>query len=79
MIEEHLSDLVNSPSHYNHGNIETIDFIKESLSKEEYIGYLRGNIIKYQSRANYKNNKKEDLEKANWYSNKLMEVLKDEK
>lgn len=73
------NDNVNSPNHYKHGNIETIDFIKESLSKEEYIGYLRGNIIKYQSRANYKNNKKEDLQKANWYSNKLMEVLKDEK
>lgn len=72
-------DNVNHPSHYNHGGIETYDVIKGWLSKEELIGYLRGNIIKYQSRANYKNNKEEDLKKAEWYTNKLKEVLEGDK
>lgn len=70
-------DVVNNPSHYK-GNkgIETIDFIENVLTREEFIGYLRGNVIKYQSRANLKSRKEEDLKKAQWYSNKLVEVLK---
>ena len=61
------NDIVNNPRHYK-GNkgIETIDFIENVLTREEFIGYLRGNVIKYQSRAK-------------WYSDKLVEVLKDEK
>lgn len=71
-------DVVNNPSHYK-GNkgIETIDFIENVLTREEFIGYLRGNVIKYQSRANLKGRKEEDLKKAQWYSNKLVEVLND--
>lgn len=74
-----VEDVVNNPSHYK-GNkgIETIDFIENVLTREEFIGYLRGNVIKYQSRANLKGRKEEDLKKAQWYSNKLVEVLKDE-
>lgn len=73
-------DVVNNPSHYK-GNkgIETIDFIENVLTREEFIGYLRGNVIKYQSRANLKGRKEEDLKKAKWYSDKLVEVLKDGK
>ena len=54
------------------------DFIENVLTREEFIGYLRGNIIKYQSRANLKGRKEEDLKKAKWYSDKLVEVLKNE-
>lgn len=75
---EEKEDVVNNPNHYK-GNkgIETIDFIENVLTREEFIGYLRGNVIKYQSRANLKGRKEEDLKKAKWYSNKLVEVLKD--
>lgn len=73
-------DIVNNPTHYK-GNkgIETIDFIENVLTREEFIGYLRGNVIKYQSRANLKGRKEEDLKKAKWYSDKLVEVLKNGK
>ena len=59
-------DNVNSPSHYKQGSIEFIDYIKDSLTKEEYIGYLRGNIAKYLHRWRYKNGL-EDLKKAQVY------------
>ena len=73
-------DVVNNPSHYKvNKGIETIDFIENVLTREEFIGYLRGNIIKYQSRANLKGRKEEDLKKAKWYSDKLVEVLKNGK
>lgn len=79
IIENKEIDVVNNPSHYK-GNkgIETIDFIENVLTKEEFIGYLRGNVIKYQSRANLKGRKEEDLRKAQWYSNKLVKVLENE-
>lgn len=65
-------DLVNSPNHYTSGGIETIKFIKAKLTKEEFIGYMKGNIIKYISRASLKNGN-EDYAKASVYMNWLVE------
>ena len=67
------NDMVNKPSHYNKGDIECIDGIKAMLSEEEYIGYLRGNSLKYRWRYPYKNGV-EDLKKADWYEKKLLEI-----
>jgi hypothetical protein len=66
-------DNVDHPMHYGQGEIECIDYIEDFLSKEEFIGYLRGNIAKYMHRWRYKNGV-EDLKKANWYLAKLIEV-----
>tara|TARA_R100000664_G_scaffold31771_1_gene45759 strand:+ start:427 stop:645 length:219 start_codon:yes stop_codon:yes gene_type:complete len=66
--------MVNSPPHYNSGNIECIDAIQESMSSEAFKGYLKGNIQKYIWR--YENKKGvEDLKKAQWYLNKLIKTL----
>ena len=43
-VKTHEYDVVNKPKHYGSGDIECIDYIEDFLSKEEYIGYLRGNI-----------------------------------
>tara|TARA_Y100000031_G_C8027758_1_gene295686 strand:+ start:33 stop:341 length:309 start_codon:yes stop_codon:yes gene_type:complete len=72
--EKQTKDLVNNPPHYNKGNIECIDAIEAMLTHEEYVGYLRGNSLKYRWRFRYKNGI-QDLEKAKWYENRLMEVL----
>ena len=72
--EKQTKDLVNNPPHYNKGNIECIDAIEAMLTHEEYVGYLRGNSLKYRWRFRYKNGI-QDLEKAEWYENRLMEVL----
>lgn len=70
-----IADNVNSPSHYNTGgSIECIDYIKDFLSGEEYIGYLRGNIAKYLHRWRYKNGL-EDLKKAKVYLGWLIEAV----
>lgn len=71
-----MSDQVNSPDHYKSGGIEAIEYIKAKLSNEEFAGYLRGNIIKYVSRANLKGSELEDYEKAQWYLRKLIEAKK---
>lgn len=67
-------DNVNNPSHYNHKGIECIQAIEAALTEEEFRGYLKGNIIKYNWRERYKNGL-EDLRKAQWYINKLVQLV----
>jgi len=70
-----MSDLVNSPQHYaGQGNIECIQYILDVLSDEEMIGYLRGNIIKYNHRWRQKGGI-QDLKKAQWYQNYLITLM----
>ena len=64
-------DLVNHPDHYNQGGIETLDIIKMSLTKEEYKGYLKGSILKYRERAQFKGNAEQDYAKARFYFDEL--------
>lgn len=67
------NDTVNHPSHYNYGDIETIDFI-EQVTKHynPNVAYHIGNAIKYLARSPHKNGK-EDVEKAKWYIERAFE------
>ncbi len=69
-------DEVDRPQHYNSGKVEAIEAIKASMSHEEYLGYLKGNTIKYLWRYRYKGKPLQDLNKAQWYLNKLKEEHK---
>lgn len=55
-------DLVNHPDHYKVGGIETIDFIEAKK-----LNYHLGNVVKYITRADHKDNRLQDLQKAMWY------------
>ena len=68
-------DNVNNPQHYNSGNIECIEAIAESMSNEQFRGYLKGNCMKYLWRYDYKGKAAEDLQKAGWYLNKLIKEV----
>ena len=70
------ADMVNSPPHYNQAGIECIDAI-QAATDEGYGYYLQGNIIKYLWRYRYKNGV-EDLKKAKWYLEKLIEEIDNE-
>lgn len=63
-----------NPQHYKNGKVECIDAMEAMLTPEQFIGYLRGNIFKYQWRYENKNGV-EDLKKSEWYFKKLMEKL----
>ena len=66
-------DKVDRPMHYTAGSIETIDYIQSVT--EQLLGFEAvciANAIKYISRQHLKNGK-EDLEKAIWYLNRLIE------
>lgn len=70
---EPVDDPVNHPSHYTQGEIECIDAIKAATG-DLYEGYLQGQIIKYVWRYRHKGANKEDLEKAKWYMERLIEL-----
>lgn len=73
--ENKMKDMVNHPEHYTNSSIETIDMI-ESMTAEGFHYYLEGNILKYLTRYRHKNGI-QDLKKAQWYLNKLIEVQND--
>ena len=60
-----------NPPHYKSGEIECIDAIKSSMTKDEFQGALKANILKYIWRFPEKNGI-EDLFKAKWYLNRLI-------
>ena len=61
-----------SPQHYQQGNIQVLDFIND-----QKFTYLEGNIVKYICRYKTKNGL-EDLEKADYYLSRLIELQMDE-
>ena len=71
-IKKANHDPVNRPSHYNQGKFECIEYIKQQLGSE-FPSYLEGSAIKYIHRHKDKNANIQDLEKAKWYINKLIE------
>lgn len=50
---------------------EAIDNIKNTLTKKEYLGYLKGNILKYQLRLGKKDNVDSEKQKIKDYQNEL--------
>ena len=69
------NDNVHSPSHYLKGKKETIDVIQDGMTEDEYHGYLKGNVLKYVARYKFKGEPLEDLQKAQWYLNRLVKEV----
>lgn len=61
-------------SQYRTLDIEPWDIMKADFTQEEFIGFLKGNIIKYCLRK--KGSDLQDFEKIEHYAKKLQEVLK---
>ena len=72
-----MEDKIN-PEHYKSGGIETIEYQKAKMSKEEFYGYLKGNALKYISREGLKSEKLidkiNDCKKAIWYLEQMIQV-----
>ena len=67
-------DAVNHPSHYCQDGIECIDVIKATIKgMSGFKAFCHGNAMKYLFRWQYKNGV-EDLKKARWYIDKLIEI-----
>ena len=61
-------EAVNHPPHYNQGNIEVIDAIEDWG-----LDFNAGNVVKYVARHQHKAEPLEDLLKARWYLDRIIE------
>lgn len=77
LAKETSEDKVNHPSHYTQGGIECLDAIEAAMKPDQFRGYLKGNIIKYLWRYEWKNGL-EDLKKAQFYMNRMVESMEKE-
>ena len=73
-------DAVNHPQHYTRSGIECIDAIDSVTGGYERPGhgYYAGQVLKYLWRAPFKGHYLQDLEKAQWYLNRLVKKVQDE-
>lgn len=67
-----MSNIIN-PKHYNAGKIEVINAIEAWK-----MGFCDGNVIKYVARHKYKGKPIEDLKKAKWYLERLIQQYEQE-
>lgn len=63
-----MDDPVSHPKHYTQGKIEVLDFIID-----QNLPYLGGNIVKYICRYRHKGSPVQDLKKARFYLDRLIE------
>ena len=63
-------DPVESPAHYNVGEVQAIDYIQQQLGSGVK-SYLEGSVLKYMHRWRFKNGV-EDLRKARWFLDRLI-------
>lgn len=61
--------------HYNDLPIQPIELMQTLLTTNEFIGFLKGNIIKYAMRAGHKGSPDKDKAKAQQYTDWLYEFL----
>lgn len=67
-----------NPPHYTDGEIECIDAIRSALGHEQFIGFLRGQVLKYHWRVGKKGTNGDyvtDVEKSIWYAERLAREL----
>ena len=72
-----LKSEVDNPKHYDlfADGTKSLDVILKALAIEEYIGFLKGNILKYRLRAGKKGEASTCIDKSDWYAQKLTESV----
>lgn len=76
--EETAKDMVNHPDHYTRTEREVIDTMRGAMTKEEFTGYLKGNILKYTLRMGLKDSVSQEAGKIKAYTDYLEMHLNDE-
>lgn len=69
-----MTEEVNHPERYGGDTTyECIKVLEAWLPPEQYKGFLRGNALKYLCRVGKKDETVQELKKAKWYLEKLIE------
>lgn len=73
------TDKINHPHYYTQGGIECIEAMISAYGKEAVMNFCKCNAFKYLWRAGIKKegaSLEQDIKKAQWYQNKLIELSK---
>ena len=70
-----MKEQVNHPAHYQGQGLECIDDMEAAYGIKAVIDFCRCNAFKYQWRAGKKGSLSEDIAKAQWYQNKMVELI----
>lgn len=68
-------DVVNEPEHYRHGTFEVIDEMLLVFGPQKTYDFCILNAWKYRSRAPYKGNIEQDMEKADRYMQMAKQIM----
>jgi hypothetical protein len=67
--------MAKTTEHYEHGQIECVDYLFDNMPFEAFVGFLEGNVKKYLHRWRYKGAPIKDLRKSRDYLNVLIAVM----
>ena len=77
-IEETKMNIEENKHHLLWKGMQSLDVMKSALTREEYIGFLKGQILKYQLRLGKKDDVAKELKKIQDYTNELNKMLNEE-
>ena len=63
-----MSGTSKDATHYMEGAMQAVEVCQALMTKEQFDGFLLGNIIKYRMRAKYKGKYDEDIRKSEQYN-----------
>jgi hypothetical protein len=74
-----MNDEVDNPKHYQlfADGTQSIDVIRDVLTLEEFMGFCKGNVLKYRLRAGKKDALHQDIAKADTYAKMLAEAIEE--
>lgn len=67
-------NVIDNPAHYHKNGIDVIGFAELQFDAAELKGFYRINVLKYTTRYDMKGSPVEDLKKAKFYLDKLIEM-----
>lgn len=71
---------MSEPEYYNSNGLSPLQAFKNGLiSQDEYVGFIKGNIVKYVIRCDKKGQLESDIDKAIVYLKLLREVYSENK
>ena len=76
-FESEPREQVHNPKWYDWFDMSVIEMMEKVMTTSEYIGFLKGQSIKYRMRSGRKATTFEDIEKAKWYEERYQKFVKE--
>lgn len=77
-MTDETDPMVDRPDHYNVGGLEMFQIYEAKFSREEVRGHYKLNAVKYIFRSDHKSNPEQDIRKAIYYLERLLQFDKED-